>query len=299
MSRLATVGTAAGIAVGAAVAYYAYNTWEKRKSSAVDEEAKALAEADALLESSDAEQKRLMEERVILLDEHDNVIGDGSKKDTHLNVNIDKGMLHRAFSVFMFNKAGKLMLQQRSDDKITFPAFWANTCCSHPLHTPEELEAKDYLGVKRAAVRKMGQELGIPAEQLPLDCFTFLTRVHYRAGSDGIWGEHEIDYILFCQPPEDVTVDPNPNEVQSTRWFSPEELREWVSTSDSRGDLVSPWFRIIEETLLHGWWQAKDEGRLEDVVDHATIHRAGNFDVGGSLAGGSAESGEVEERKEE
>jgi isopentenyl-diphosphate delta-isomerase len=72
--------------------------------------------------------------------------------------------------------------------------MWTNTCCSHPLGVPGEtgvgLDAS-VLGVKRAAVRKLDHELGIPGEQVPLDQFNFITRIHYVAPSDGRWGEHE------------------------------------------------------------------------------------------------------------
>ena len=91
------------------------------------------------LAGADEEQVRLMEEKVILLNEKDEVIGCASKKDSHLNTNINAGMLHRAFSVFLFNSRGELLMQQRSEDKITFPSFWANSCCSHPLHMESEL----------------------------------------------------------------------------------------------------------------------------------------------------------------
>jgi isopentenyl-diphosphate delta-isomerase len=101
-------------------------------------------------------------------------------------------MLHRAFSVFLFNTKGELLLQQRSPAKITFPLCWTNTCCSHPLFDLiEEREVKNGLGVKKAAQRKLQQELGISKEQVPLDAFTYLTRIHYCAPSDGLWGEHE------------------------------------------------------------------------------------------------------------
>jgi isopentenyl-diphosphate delta-isomerase len=60
--------------------------------------------------------------------------------------NIDQGMLHRAFSVFLFNTKGELLLQQRSDAKITFPGYWTNTCCSHPLYFPEEMVDEGQLG---------------------------------------------------------------------------------------------------------------------------------------------------------
>jgi isopentenyl-diphosphate delta-isomerase len=109
--------------------------------------------------------------------------------------NIDKGLLHRAFSVFLFNSENELLLQQRATEKITFPDMWTNTCCSHPLGIPgeggDEL-VESVAGVKRAAQRKLDQELGIPMSQVPFDDFKFLTRIHYKAPcGDGKWGEHE------------------------------------------------------------------------------------------------------------
>lgn len=115
--------------------------------------------------------------------------------------NIDKGLLHRAFSVFLFDSNKRLLLQQRASEKITFPDMWTNTCCSHPLGIPGETGAKlddAVQGVKRAAQRKLGHELGIKAEQVPLDKFEFFTRIHYKAPSDGKWGEHEGEPITQC-----------------------------------------------------------------------------------------------------
>ena len=112
----------------------------------------------------------------------------------HLITNINSGLLHRAFSVFLFNSRNQLLLQQRASEKITFPDMWTNTCCSHPLGIPGEtgatLEAA-VEGVRRAAQRKLDHELGIKKDQVPLDRFKFLTRIHYLASSDGKWGEHE------------------------------------------------------------------------------------------------------------
>lgn len=126
--------------------------------------------------------------------------------------NINKGLLHRAFSVFLFDSQNRLLLQQRATEKITFPDMWTNTCCSHPLNTASELVEEEQLGTCRAiliiiiyrkvltplilgartaAQRKLDHELGIKAEQVPLDDFNFLTRIHYLAPSDGMWGEHE------------------------------------------------------------------------------------------------------------
>jgi isopentenyl-diphosphate Delta-isomerase len=111
----------------------------------------------------------------------------------HLMENIKKGLLHRAFSAFIFRPSdGKLLLQQRASEKITFPDMWTNTCCSHPLDDfEEEKEERDQLGVRVAASRKLEHELGIPRLQTPVDQFQYLTRIHYLAPSDGMWGEHE------------------------------------------------------------------------------------------------------------
>ena len=112
--------------------------------------------------------------------------------------NIDKGLLHRAFSVFLFDSQNRLLLQQRATEKITFPDMWTNTCCSHPLGIPGETGTtleESVQGVRRAAVRKLDQELGIKASQVPIDDFKFLTRIHYKAPSDGQWGEHEGTFV--------------------------------------------------------------------------------------------------------
>jgi isopentenyl-diphosphate delta-isomerase len=115
--------------------------------------------------------------------------------------NIDRGLLHRAFSVFLFDSQNRLLLQQRATEKITFPDMWTNTCCSHPLGIPGEtgvgLDAS-VQGVRRAAVRKLDHELGIPSAQVPIDDFKFLTRIHYKSPSDGKWGEHESKLTEWC-----------------------------------------------------------------------------------------------------
>jgi len=158
--------------------------------------------------------------------------------------NINKGLLHRAFSVFLFDPATKkLLLQQRASEKITFPDQWTNTCCSHPLHTTSELGYDldtSIQGVKTAAQRKLDHELGIQADQVPIENMKFLTRIHYLSPSgEGLWGEHEsmlslfagcmstngtVDYIIILVAKVDVNV--NPNEVRDTRYVSPQELKE-------------------------------------------------------------------------
>ena len=111
----------------------------------------------------DSTQEKLLEEPLIMVDESDAVKGYETKRDCHLKKNIiERGMLHRAFSVFLFNKKGELLLQQRSDKKITFPGYITNSCCSHPLHNDEELEEYENIGIKKAAKRRLSYELGIP-----------------------------------------------------------------------------------------------------------------------------------------
>ena len=112
----------------------------------------------------------------------------------HLMENINAGMLHRAFSAFLFRPSdGKLLLQQRASEKITFPDMWTNTCCSHPLHgfNGDKNEEDGELGARRAASRKLEHELGIPTSKTPVEKFQYLTRIHYLAPSSGLWGEHE------------------------------------------------------------------------------------------------------------
>eukprot|EP00698_Gefionella_okellyi_P003714 TRINITY_DN13462_c0_g1_i1.p1 TRINITY_DN13462_c0_g1~~TRINITY_DN13462_c0_g1_i1.p1 ORF type:complete len:233 (-),score=51.86 TRINITY_DN13462_c0_g1_i1:421-1119(-) len=223
------------------------------------------------LEQYDSDQVKMMEEECILVDLQDTPLGPISKKTSHLVENIEKGMLHRAFSVFLFNSKNELLLQQRAHCKITFPLMWTNTCCSHPLHFAAELEVAEQIGVKRAAQRKLQQELGIPPEQVPLEAFTFLTRMHYMALSDPVWGEHEIDYILFIK--RDVDVSPNANEVESVRWVNQEQLKELVSTAEERGVKVTPWFALIGENFLYKWWN--DVDTVAKHRDVETIHRLG------------------------
>ncbi|XP_022609757.1 isopentenyl-diphosphate Delta-isomerase 1 [Seriola dumerili] len=217
----------------------------------------------------DEKQVQLLSEMCILIDENDCRTGADTKKNCHLNSNIDKGLLHRAFSVFIFNSEEKLLLQQRSDAKITFPGCFTNTCCSHPLHTDSELEEKDAIGVRRAAQRRLKAELGIPMEQVTPDEMTYLTRIHYKAQSDGVWGEHEIDYILFMQ--KDVELGPDPNEIKSHCYVSKEELKEMLEKAKRKELEITPWFSLIAETFLFKWWDNLQN--LKQFMDHNNIHR--------------------------
>ncbi|KJX96195.1 isopentenyl-diphosphate delta-isomerase like protein [Zymoseptoria brevis] len=228
------------------------------------------ATQDQDLAGYDEEQIRLMDEVCIVLDKDDAPIGSASKKVCHLMENINKGLLHRAFSVFLFDSQDRLLLQQRASEKITFPDLWTNTCCSHPLGIPGEtgatLEAA-VAGVKRAAQRKLDQELGIRKEQVPIEKFDFLTRIHYLAPSDGKWGEHEIDYILFIKA--DVDLNINPNEVQATKYVSADELKDMFKDGSLK---FTPWFKLICQSMLFEWWQNLNGG-LDKYKGETEIRR--------------------------
>ena len=239
--------------------------------------------SDTDLSGYDAEQIRLMDELCIVLDINDHPLGSASKKTCHLMTNIDRGLLHRAFSVFLFDRRShKLLLQQRASEKITFPDMWTNTCCSHPLAHPSEVGQGDLPsnveGAKRAAQRKLGHELGIEARWAPVEGFGFLTRIHYLAPSDGKWGEHEIDYILFIEVDEGMGLAVNGNEVRDTAWVSQEELKGWFEDAD-RGEgkgkdfKFTPWFRLICESMLYQWWDALVQGDLKKFSDEKAIRR--------------------------
>ena len=170
--------------------------------------------------------------------------------------------LHRAFSVFLFHE-NKLLLQQRSMNKITFPGCWTNTCCSHPLWS--ETERNGIEGVKVAAIRKIYQELGISG--IRSQDIHFLTRVVYQAScDDGIWGEHEIDYILVVNCETIPIVDLNPNEVMNMSYVDQTELDNICI----KGKEITPWFKLIREKgLLANMWSHLDE--LEKITETELI----------------------------
>ncbi|KAJ1408277.1 NUDIX hydrolase domain-like protein, partial [Ochromonadaceae sp. CCMP2298] len=163
----------------------------------------------------------------IVVNERDSILGHRSKYDTHkFTAGNPAGVLHRAFSVFLFDAQGRLLLQKRAASKITFPGVWTNTCCSHPLYGYQPCEVDDaesvssgsVLGVRHAAIRKLQHELGIAEGRFSVGDFKYLTRLHYSApdeftrgtaadpstseeekASDPFrcWGESEVDYILL------------------------------------------------------------------------------------------------------
>uniref|UniRef100_A0A1Q3F4G3 isopentenyl-diphosphate Delta-isomerase n=1 Tax=Culex tarsalis TaxID=7177 RepID=A0A1Q3F4G3_CULTA len=195
-------------------------------------------------------QELALEENCILVDEADRVLGNASKRDCHRVDSEGNIRLHRAFSVFLFNSRGEMLLQRRSTHKITFPDCYTNACCSHPLHDIEgEREELNALGIRRAAQRRLNFELGIPLSQVRPENFHFLTRIHYADRGDGVWGEHEIDYILFLQ--KDVDLKPNEGEVSEIRFIARNELDQQIAALQAP---LTPWFRLILAHRLPLWW---------------------------------------------
>jgi geranylgeranyl diphosphate synthase type I len=226
-----------------------------------------------LLESlgADSIQSALMAEAIILTDEWDQVQGPGSKIAAHRGV----GAYHRAFSVLLFDKQNRLLLQRRASDKVTFPDVWANSCCSHPLHSDEEMDEKDAVGSKRAAVRKLEQELGILPEQVPLDSFHFITKMRYSARMNETWIEREIDHILVIQA--DVVLNPNPNEISEVKWVTEEELEAMLIDEDNTAGVIAPWFRCIAARVMNeGWWNAIGDNEALDGLVDGLIHDMGD-----------------------
>ncbi|CAM9367824.1 unnamed protein product [Phaeothamnion confervicola] len=258
-------------------------------------------------DSSGSQTDFMYKDEVILLDEDDKIIGHDNKFNSHRFVpGQPRGKLHRAFSVFLFNKQGKVLLQKRAASKITFPNVWTNTCCSHPLFG-QAVDEVDYpaavrdgsvMGVKRAATRKLGHELGMAAKDVPPESFKYLTRLHYYAadavthGPASPWGEHEIDYVLVGRVAgEGVAMAPCADEVDDTKWVTQAELKQMMADPEL---LWSPWFRIIAERFLPAWWNDLDATFTTDAcLDLTTIHR---FDPPPAYRGGAGVMGVLPER---
>jgi len=229
------------------------------------------AERSSLV-SQDEAQVALMAEAVIQVNERDEVLGSLSKLEAHRG----PGAFHRAFSLLLFNSKGEMLLQRRSMDKVTFPGVWANACCSHPLHAEAELDEENAMGVKRAAVRKLEQELGISPSQVSEDDMTFMTKMRYASRMNAEWIEREIDHILVMTA--DVELNPNPNEVAEVMWVDHEALEAMLIEERQPENAVAPWFRSIAARIMtKDWWRHHaDSTKLAELADDK-IHDMGDI----------------------
>lgn len=156
-------------------------------------------------------------------------------------------------------------LHDRPFAQITFPDRYTNACCSHPLHDIDiEKEELNAIGIRKAAQRRLNYELGIPMAQVRPEYFHYLTRIHYADTGDGVWGEHEIDYILFLQ--KDVDLNPNPNEVSELLYIKRDDIDRAMEQVP-----LTPWFHLILKHRLKTWWDNLHQ--LEKFEDLKTIHR--------------------------
>ncbi|KAL1512701.1 hypothetical protein ABEB36_002248 [Hypothenemus hampei] len=213
----------------------------------------------------DPQHEAMLKDMCFLVDDNDKIIGQATKQHCHLVQKDGTIPLHRAFSVFLFNKKGDLLLQKRSSEKITYPDYYTNSCCSHPLanHVGEDEDA-DAIGIKRAAQRRLNYELGISLDSIPLDSMHYITRVHYKDEGNGKYGEHEIDYVIFIQ--KDVKLKPNSSEVSEISFVPRNEFDEFVPTLTGQW---TPWFSLILKHRLKFWWDNLD--KLDEIKDHKKI----------------------------
>ncbi|KAL9899634.1 isopentenyl-diphosphate Delta-isomerase 1-like [Glossina fuscipes fuscipes] len=145
--------------------------------------------------------------------------------------------------------------------------MYTNACCSHPLYDIEaECVATNALGIRKAAQRRLNYELGIPMEQIRPEHFHYLTRINYKHTGDGVWGEHEIDYILFLQ--QDVDLNPNLNEVSEIRYIKRNNIDEEIRKLQAP---LTPWFELILKERLKIWWD--NLKNLNKFEEHHVIQR--------------------------
>ena len=168
-------------------------------------------------------------EQLILVDREDRQIGTLAKLDCHLG----DGMLHRAFSIFLVNSNGQVLMQKRSAGKPLWPLYWSNSCCSHPRHG-EALEA--------AAHRRLREELDVECSALE-----FLYKFEYHAYFADVGAEHELCHVYMGR--YDGEVRANEKEVAETRFFEPDELDRELARYPDR---FTPWFKLEWAKLRSG-----------------------------------------------
>lgn len=176
-------------------------------------------------------------EELILVDELDREIGHQTKSECHAG----NGVLHRAFSIFIFNGDGELLLQRRSGEKALWPNYWSNTCCSHPRRG-ESME--------QAVSRRLVQELGF---ECPLE---YLYKFRYHAQYGSVGAEHEYCWVYYGR--YDGPVDVNVREVADWRFI---DIKSLDSELEADPERFTPWFKME-------WAHIKNEF-LDDILEHA------------------------------
>jgi isopentenyl-diphosphate delta-isomerase len=163
---------------------------------------------------------------LILVDAEDRSLGEMSKTRCHEG----RGVLHRAFSLLIFNAGGELLIQQRATSKRLWPLFWSNSCCSHP-RSGETMET--------AIHRRLHEELGLSCE------LQFLFKFQYQAQFDATGAENELCSVFIGRSTDPIRV--NRGEIAAWRWISPERLRAELTTHG--GEKFTPWFMVEWERI--------------------------------------------------
>ena len=174
----------------------------------------------------------MKKEKVVLVDRNDNPIGLMSKLEAH-----EKGVLHRAFSVFILNKKGQLMLQRRALDKYHSPGLWTNTCCSHPRESEGTIEA---------GVRRLKEEMGFTTPLMPM--FSFI----YKSKFDNGLTEHEFDHVLLGYYDKQPFI--NKIEVSDWKWMSLDKI---ILEIKNKPEDFTVWFKIIFERFYNHLYKIK------------------------------------------
>ena len=208
---------------------------------------------DSSLSKLDSSQLEMMEEMCLVVDDNDNAISSASKIDCHRG----GGIRHRAFSVLIFDSENRLLMQQRAEEKITFPGIWANSCCSHPLDIEfENGDSKE--GVIHASKRKMFQELGIPMEVSESWDYHHIGRFEYSCRWDDEWIEHEIDHVLIVRSNVELSI--NKNEIKETKWLNHKQIIEMLEGENEWSNMIiAPWFRMIWKHFISPHYPNMDD----------------------------------------
>lgn len=177
-----------------------------------------------------------MMEQVVLVNELDQEIGLMEKMEAH-----EKALLHRAFSVFVFNEQGELLLQQRALSKYHSGGLWTNTCCSHPRPNETVLDA---------ANRRLMEEMGFvtPLEKV-------LDFIYQAEFSNGLT-EHEFDHVFIGH--YNGAIAPDPNEVHAYEYRTMESIQ---ASLDAKEGLFTAWFEIIFPKMMD-WWKNQNSRNL-------------------------------------
>ncbi|OCB76525.1 isopentenyl-diphosphate Delta-isomerase [Flavobacterium crassostreae] len=168
----------------------------------------------------------MTQENVILVNTKDEQIGIMPKLEAH-----EKGVLHRAFSVFILNKNNEIMLQQRAHHKYHSPLLWTNTCCSHQRENETNIQA---------GKRRLYEEMGFRADLKEL--FHFI----YKAPFDNGLTEHELDHVMLGYYDEEPVI--NPDEVEAWKWMGIESVQEDIQKNPEQ---YTVWFKIIFDQFYH------------------------------------------------